>query len=190
AWPPAGKPGPLSGAVTGPGCRAQREERVLAWLLQHDGPAGEALRLLQPRAFSTYARCEIHLAWQQAAATAAQAGGAAPPPGEVRHQLARRLLRAPAWADHAVGWPLGHHALAYHDRLAATPITAPQAESAARTLLQEDTTPADQAPEATVAPSRPARSARPGQAQSAQPGPRAPAPRRPGDPMPPTGPRM
>lgn len=133
--PDDGPPVPLAGTVTGPDCRARREERVLAWLLQHDGPAGEEFRRLEAHAFTTYGRSEIYLAWQK---TAQAADGGAPPPGEVRHELARRMLRAPAWADQAIGWPLGHHALAYHDRLAATPVTASQAESAVRALHQEE----------------------------------------------------
>lgn len=130
--PSGDPPVAMSGAVTGPDCRTQHEERILAWLLQ-GGAVDEGIRSLEPHAFSTYSRSEIYLAWRSVADSA----GDGPAPGEVRHELARRLLRAPAWADKAVGWPFGHHALAYFDRLAATPITRDQAESAAGGLIRE-----------------------------------------------------
>lgn len=123
----------MSGAVTGPDCRTQHEERILAWLLQ-GGAVDEGFRSLEPHAFSTYSRSEIYLAWRSVAGSAS---GDGPALGEVRHELARRLLRAPAWADKAVGWPFGHHALAYFDRLAATPVTRDQVAVAARGLVRD-----------------------------------------------------
>lgn len=130
---PPGPPTAMAGAVTGPDCRTQHEERILAWLLQ-GGAIGEDIRSLEPYVFSTHSRSEMYLAWRSVADSAGEDG---PAPGEVRHELARRLLRAPGWADQAVGWPFGHHALAYFDRLAATPVDRKQAESAARGLIRD-----------------------------------------------------
>lgn len=151
---PPGPPTAMAGAVTGPECRTQHEERILAWLLQGGTAVGEDIRSLESYVFSTYSRSEIYLAWRSIVDSA---GGEGPVPGEVRHELARRLLRAPAWADQAVGWPFGHHALAYFDRLAATPVTRDQVESAARGLIRDVVLvpepvgrPAGPAPEAPV----------------------------------------
>jgi hypothetical protein len=134
---PTGPPTAMAGTVTGPDCRTQHEERILAWLLQ-GGAVGEDIRSLEPHAFSTYSRSEIYLAWRSVADAM---GGDGLALGEARHELARRLLRAPAWAGQAVGWPFGHHALAYFDRLAVTPVTRDQGAVAARGLIL-DATPA------------------------------------------------
>lgn len=131
---PTGPSAAIAGTVTGPDCRTQQEERVLAWLLRGGDAFGEDIRSLEPHAFSTYSRSEIYLAWR---ALAEAGDGHAPAAREIRHELARRLLRAPAWADQAVGWPFGHHALAYFDRLAATSATRAQAGDAGRGLLRE-----------------------------------------------------
>lgn len=130
---PSGPPTAMVGAVTGPDCRTQHEERILASLLQ-GGTLSEDIRSLKPYVFSTYSRSEIYLAWRSAVDSV---NGDESAPGEVRHELARRLLRAPAWADQVVGWPFGHHALAYFDRLAATPVTRDQAESAAGGIIRD-----------------------------------------------------
>lgn len=104
----------------GPDCLARAEERALAWLLRTPGAArgsapGSAARL-EPHAFSSHVRTEIFQAWQSASGE-----GEGQAPGTVRHELARRLLRAPAWAGPGVGWPFGCTGLAYFDRLSATP---------------------------------------------------------------------
>jgi len=113
---------PMAQDAAGPDCLARAEERVLAWLLA-DPPAarGPAARL-EAHAFSSHARAEIFEAWRSAIA-----GEESPSPGTVRHELARRLLRAPAWADRSIGWPFGYIGLTYFDRLSATPASAGQA---------------------------------------------------------------
>jgi hypothetical protein len=136
---PAGEPwmarvAPLSSSLTGPDCRTVREERVLAWLLQHGDFDGEVTASLRPQTFWTYSRSEIYEAWRTAAAD-----DSAPTVGAVRNELAMRLLRAPGWAARHVGWPFGQLAGAYFDRLAVTTVAGEQAKTAARTLVQEDT---------------------------------------------------
>lgn len=129
----------------GPGCLARAEERVLAWLLQAPPTARRPAARLEPHAFSSHARAEIFQAWKAAEAKD-------PDPGTVRHELARRLLRAPAWADRSVGWPFGYIGLAYFDRLAATP---PPPAGQARTdlgLIAAEAAAARQAPPPTPPP--------------------------------------
>jgi hypothetical protein len=124
---------PLSSSLTGPDCRTAREERVLAWLLQHGDFDDEVTASLRPQTFCTYSRSEIYEAWRTAAAH-----DSAPTVGTVRNELAMRLLRAPGWAARHVGWPFGQLAGAYFDRLAVTPVSGEQAKTAARELVRED----------------------------------------------------
>jgi hypothetical protein len=153
-----GPPEPLTGCATGPDCRTRLEEQVLAGLLRagdparcpagvhggHDGSSHPPSHLgitqgLTASAFSAHSRSEIFLAWQAAAASVEGASATGVPAlGEVRYELARRLLRTPDWAALAVGWPFGQIALRYFDRLAVTSVTREQAEVAARRLCRED----------------------------------------------------
>lgn len=173
-------PIPLWSCADGPVCRAVREERVLAWLLRGGTLDSIGVGDLRARDFTTYARSETYLAWLDA-------GRAAAVPA-VREHLARRMLRAPAWAASAVGWPYGEFALAYLDRLAATPVTAVQGEVALRTLVAEDI-------EAVRHARRTARGSGPGAPKAprpclpAGPDPGIPRPRLPDDPPPGLAPR-
>jgi hypothetical protein len=53
---------------------------------------------------------------------------------EVSRELQRRMLRVPGWAAHQVGWPFGHWAQSYLERLAATTVTEGAARRAFHTL--------------------------------------------------------
>jgi hypothetical protein len=46
-------PLPMSSSLTGPDCCTAREERMLAWLLQHGDPTGEVTTSLRPQTFCT-----------------------------------------------------------------------------------------------------------------------------------------
>lgn len=121
-------PVPLIGRVS----LACHEEQVLAWLLQDPGAARETAASLDAPVFSSHSRAETFLAWQSAAENEPL-----PSPAAVRHELARRLLRAPDWAADGVGWPFGHTGLAYFDRLAVTPVTSDQAATALDVIARE-----------------------------------------------------
>jgi hypothetical protein len=156
------QPAPLASCLSGPACRTAREEQVLARLVQHGDPGGELTTRLLTWTFCTYARSETYLAWCTSAGDTAR-----PETAQIRTELARRLLRAPGWAADYVGWPFGQRALAYFDRLAATPVTRDQATAAARELVREDTEAMKLASHRTPlpwtrqAPRRPERSAAP-----------------------------
>jgi hypothetical protein len=130
-YAPAGPGGPLASCTAGPDCRVAWEERVLARLLRHGDKDGKLTALLPPDAFSTHVRSETYLA------LLAVPPGGTPDPEAVREKLAARLLRAPDWAAGYVGRPAGHLALAYADRLAATPVTEPRARAAVAALVRE-----------------------------------------------------
>jgi hypothetical protein len=119
---------------TVPDCRTVREERVLAFLLHGGSLDAETRKQLQARTFTTYARSEIYLAW-----LAGRPGARAWEAGDVREELARRMLRVPAFAARYVGWPFGLQAVSYFDRLKVTPSPQGEAEAAARTLTAADT---------------------------------------------------
>jgi len=82
---------------------------------------------------TTHLRAEALAAWQKLAAD-----GSGPPFDLVATRYARSLLRAPRWAAPDIGWPGATRALAYLDRLAATPVTEPQARAAAELLATAD----------------------------------------------------
>jgi hypothetical protein len=134
--------GPLDSAVTGPWCRTAREELVLAFLMR-GGDLGSGLGdssgtgRLQARTFSTYSRSECFTA-ARTAGLLARGNGEELSPDHTLRELERRLLRAPGWAADHIGWPFGPLALAYARRLAATPVTAKEARTAARKLLLDD----------------------------------------------------
>lgn len=117
-----------------PDCRTVREERVLAFLLHGGSLDAETRKQLQARIFTTYTRSEIYLAW-----LAGRPDARAREAGDVREELARRMLRAPAFAARYVGWPFGHQAVSYFDRLKVTPSPQSEAEGAARNLIAADT---------------------------------------------------
>jgi hypothetical protein len=192
--------GPLDSAVTGPWCRAAREELVLAFLMRGGAlgfgidDAGSGTGRLQTHTFSTYSRSECFTAVRTAGLLARGNGDELTPDVALR-ELERRLLRAPGWAADQIGWPFGRLALAYARRLAATPVTREEARASARKLLLDDTVAANNAH--TRWPSQRAtwqlsrqpglvdgldgrRSGRRGSRAS-----RVPRPRRPGDPPPP-----
>lgn len=126
---------PVAGCVTGPACRTRHEERVLAWLLQDENITHPGTPALPPGTFTTHSRDEIYQAWR----AAAEAGGTAPGAARVRHELTRRMLRAPSWAASFAGRPFGQTCLAYLDRLTITPVTRGQGEEAANELARADT---------------------------------------------------
>jgi hypothetical protein len=131
---------PVAGCVTGPVGVTRHEERLLAWLLQDESVTRTGVPALPPGVFTTHSRDEIYQAWH----TAAEAAGTAPEAGQVRQELARRMLRAPSWAASLVGWPFGQVCLAYFDRLTTTPVTRTQGEEAARELARAVARPASQ----------------------------------------------
>lgn len=129
-------PVPLwTGDASVPDCRTVREERVLACLLRGGSLDAGTRAQLQARTFTTYARSEIYLAWLAARRSSGTDGA---PAGNVRQELARRMLRAPASAARYVGWPFGHQAVAYFDRLTATPSAEHDARASAGTLIADD----------------------------------------------------
>jgi hypothetical protein len=106
---------------------------VLAFLLRDPRQAGPLARLVAPGSMTTHLRAEALAAWQRLAAD-----GGGPPLDIVATRYARSLLRAPSWAAGDIGWPGATRALAYLDRLAATPVTEPQARAAAAFLATAD----------------------------------------------------
>jgi hypothetical protein len=132
---PDGEPGldPASAlSLDGPACRTAREDLVLAGMIRNCLPDKLAIGL-HARSFSTYTRSEIWLA-----ASSLTRAGAGHDSKSVRHELARRMLRAPGWAAPMTGWPFGQNAVAYLDRLTATPVSPAQATDAARQIAVED----------------------------------------------------
>jgi len=126
--------GPLPTTATGPGTRTAREEEVLAFLLRDPRHAAPVARLVTPESMTTHLRAEALAAWQKL-----DADGSGPPFDLVATRYARSLLRAPRWAGGDIGWPGATRALAYLERLAATPVTGPQARAAAAFLVTADT---------------------------------------------------
>lgn len=124
---------PLTACSEGPDCRIAWEERILARLLTHGDPDGKITASLSPTVFSTHTRFETYMAFL------ATGPYIEPNMEALRGNLATRLLRAPDWAATYIGRPCGHLALAYADRLAATPVTKSQAKAAVADLVREDT---------------------------------------------------
>jgi hypothetical protein len=136
AWMTARAPeasGPLRTTATGPGTRTTREEEVLAFLLRDPSRAAPVARLLAPDTMTTHLRAEALAAWHK---LAPDDGG--PQFEAVATRYGRSLLRAPRWAADEIGWPGASRAMAYLDRLTATPITESQARAAAEFLLSAD----------------------------------------------------
>lgn len=127
--------------LSGPASLSGQEEQVLAWLLRGSGPARETAASLDDAVFSAHIRAEIFLAWRSAAER-----DPAPSPAAVRHELSRRLLRAPDWAAASVGWPFGQIGLAYFDRLTVTPVTSDRAAAALRAITGEAAAARQEAP--------------------------------------------
>jgi hypothetical protein len=126
----------LSGGHLSGVSRTAREERVLAWLLQHGAGRIPEASGLWPEMFRTYSRSEIFLAWR--AAESAAAGAAGPDRELITVKLAERLRLVPAWAGSYVGWPVGQLATAYLRRLMATQGDVELAREAAWQLADED----------------------------------------------------
>lgn len=132
---------PVDGAADDPDCLARYEEQVLTWILTEPDAAREIAASLDPHSFSAPVRAEIFQSWRAAAAADPE-----PSLATVRHQLARRLLRAPEWAGRSVGWPFGHLGLAYFDRLAVTEAAREQALAAICVMIIEAVGPRKTAP--------------------------------------------
>jgi hypothetical protein len=125
--------GPLRTTATGPGTRTAREEEVLAFLLRDPLRAAPVARLVAPESMTTHLRAEALDAWHK---LAPRDGG--PQFEAVASWYGRSLLRAPRWAADEIGWPGASRAMAYLDRLAATPVTESQARAAAGLLASAD----------------------------------------------------
>jgi hypothetical protein len=125
--------GPLVTTATGPFTRAAREEELLAFLVRQPGDARSISPLVSPRTWTTHLRAELFEALQWLTS-----GGGRPGFGVVAEAFTRRLLRAPGWAAGDIGWPGASRAMAYLQRLAATPVTAAQAFTAAQKLAGAD----------------------------------------------------
>ena len=125
--------GPLRTTATGPGTRTAREEEALAFLLRDPSRAAPVARLLAPQSMTTHLRAEALAAWHKLAP-----GEGGPAFEAVASWYSRSLLRAPRWAASEIGWPGAGRAMAYLDRLAATPVTEPQARAAAEFLATAD----------------------------------------------------
>lgn len=138
AWPspwPERRAWPVPSCASGPLFRAVREERVLAWLLSGAVPDRGTACALEATSFTTHSRAEIYRAWST---TASRSPGGAPDTHDVREELIKRVLRAPAEAADSVGWPYGQKATGYLERLLVTPVTSTDARAAARELAAED----------------------------------------------------
>ena len=64
--------------------RTAREERVLAWLLQHGAGHVPEASGLRPEMFRTYSRSEIFLVWRAAEAESSASGAADQTAGSLR----------------------------------------------------------------------------------------------------------
>lgn len=127
------RPGsPLDSTVTGPECRAVREERVLAWLLHQTHGEPEPWPELPADMFTTDARSEILLAWRDLAARTDRRDD-----WLVEAALNSRLLRAPGWAQASTG-PSGANMTGYLWRLTNTVVTREAAKSAVEWLAVQD----------------------------------------------------
>ena len=140
--------GPLRTTANGPVTRTAREEELLAFLIR-DPRAGRGVitALAKPDTWTTHLRAELFAAWRWATAE-----GGAPGYGVIAAAYTRRLLRAPAAAAEDIGWPGATRAIAYLQRLAATPVTPAQASAAVTALAEADTTARAQRPPAGSAP--------------------------------------
>jgi hypothetical protein len=150
-----GRTGPLATTETGPPCRASHEDELLAYLL-HNAYADQPWDLMSQVKWTTHLRAELY------AAVAPQGLGrpclypGSSPASLFRRFFTERLALAPGWAVDTIGWPGARYAAAYFDRLAATPVTKPQALRAAEELASADAQAAAKAAEVSRSPARPA----------------------------------
>jgi hypothetical protein len=165
----AGGTAPLPTRATGPGSRTGCEEELLAFLVREPASAARLTAGAGPATFTTHLRAELHAALRWVTAM-----GGAPGYPVIAEAFGRRLLRAPAAAAADIGWPDATRAMTYLHRLAATPVTRDQAESAATRLAQIDAA-ARPGPQARALVPAPARAPAPARKRLAQPPP-APVP--------------
>jgi len=126
---------PLPTSATGPASRTAREEELLAFLVREPASAARLTAAAGPGTFTTHLRAELHAALRWVTAE-----GGAPGYPVIAEAYGRRLLRAPAAVAADIGWPDATRAMTYLHRLAATPVTRDQAETAAALLAQADAT--------------------------------------------------
>ena len=143
--------GPLPTSATGPSSRTAREEELLAFLVREPDRGARLAAMAGPATFTTHLRAELFAALRWATAA-----GGAPGYSVIAEAYGRRLLRAPTDAAEDIGWPNATRAMAYLDRLVATPVTEPQATSAAGLLATADAA-ASQARQQVTAAARAAR---------------------------------
>ena len=139
--------GPLRTTANGPVTRTAREEELLAFLIRDPRAGRGVTALTKPDTWTTHLRAELFAAWRWATAE-----GGAPGYGVIAAAYTRRLLRAPADAAEDIGWPGATRAIAYLQRLAATPVTPAQASAAATALAEADTTARAHRPPAGIGP--------------------------------------
>ena len=147
----AGFAGPLPTSETGPASRTAREEELLAFLAREPGRGARLAAMAGPATFTTHLRAELFAALRWATAA-----GGTPGYSVIAEAYGRRLLRAPADAAQDIGWPNATRAMAYLNRLVATPVTEPQAAAAAGLLAAVDAA-ASQARQPMTAPAPAAR---------------------------------
>ena len=145
--------GPLPTSATGPASRTAREEELLAFLVRDAGRGTRLAGTAGPATFTTHLRAELFAAVRWTTAV-----GGTPGYSVIADAYGRRLLRAPADIAQDIGWPDATRAMAYLNRLAATPVTESQAAAAAGMLAAVDTA-ASQARQLMTAPSPAARHA-------------------------------
>jgi len=141
-----GTPGPLRTTETGPVTRTAREEELLAFILRDPRAGAGVAALTGPATWTTHLRAELFSAWKWASAE-----GGAPGYGVIAAAYTRRLLRAPATAAEDIGWPGATRAIAYLQRLTATPVTPAQAHTAAAALAEADAAASGPRPPAVTA---------------------------------------
>lgn len=115
--------GPLLTTEGGPLCRTVREDEILAGLLRDPGDPELRAHVDDQAVFTSHLRAEL--------ARTLTSGD----PGRARDRFAGTLRRAPGWALNTIGWDT-HRALAYFDRLAATPVSPAQAREAAAAVAE------------------------------------------------------
>jgi hypothetical protein len=125
--------GPLPTSATGPASRTAREEELLAFLVRDPGRGTPLAETAGTVTFTTHLRAELFAAVRWAAAA-----GGTPGYSVIAEAYGRRLLRAPADAASDIGWPDATRAMAYLNRLVATPVTESQAAAAAGLLAAVD----------------------------------------------------
>jgi hypothetical protein len=111
---------------------------VLAWLIHHR--AGSGMRELAGQVrWTSYLRDELAVAVRLRRDFWAGEPLAADWPVPVKRRIfAGRVTHLPEAAADSIGWPDARRALAYFDRLAAMPVSEPQAMRAAEALAAAD----------------------------------------------------